>query len=546
MGGRARGDRSPVVSKPALCYPRDMLTVGLLWLGIPLGVLLAQLPETPEALELEATLHVLSRSDAPVRGDPALAKAARSLARQALAEPSAPLDLLAIAESISDAGGYDATASPLVVRGTPTDEARRALLQRARFDLQAGAFLGVGVALHGDSAAYVLLSAQRRARLEGFPRRVTPSATAPHRLCGSVEEGYADVRLFVTTPAGAVEAVERVEQSGARFCASIAFPRIGRHTVEVVARGAGGPEVVALFFVDAGAGQFGAQRARRPREPSSPGEARDVLVARINQLRKAHGLGALQPAGPLTEAAQQYALDLAERASVAHVSPRGEDVKTRLRRKGYSFELVGENLAFASGPLAAHFAIEYSPGHRGQLLEPRYTALGVGVAFREVGGRREAFVVEVFARPPRDLRVSWRAMGGNEELYTNARLPEERRPEDPLEALRASVDVARQRAGASALTWDPALDALAAHVLSLEEPRAPDGALLRSLDVYVQQVGYASVRFEVVSAVGPEPSWTRAVEPVSSVRAPSITFAGGAVHERPDGGMRGVLVFAQR
>jgi uncharacterized protein YkwD len=71
-----------------------------------------------------------------------------------------------------------------------------------------------------------------------------------------------------------------------------------------------------------------------------------------------------------------------------HVSPGGSTLLGRVRSAGYrtgrSGWMVGENLAWGSGPLAtpraAVRAWMRSSGHRHNVLNPRFTEVGIGIA----------------------------------------------------------------------------------------------------------------------------------------------------------------------
>lgn len=69
----------------------------------------------------------------------------------------------------------------------------------------------------------------------------------------------------------------------------------------------------------------------------------------------------------------------------SHTSPSGETLGQRLKRNGYSFSFVGENLARVTNvgdPAGfAHSLLMQNPAHRGNILSTRFTRLGVGVAF---------------------------------------------------------------------------------------------------------------------------------------------------------------------
>jgi hypothetical protein len=53
----------------------------------------------------------------------------------------------------------------------------------------------------------------------------------------------------------------------------------------------------------------------------------------------------------------------------------------------------------AAGPLAAHAAIEESPGHRKNLLDPTFERVGFGLARQSRDGGSELLLVELLASP---------------------------------------------------------------------------------------------------------------------------------------------------
>jgi uncharacterized protein YkwD len=132
-------------------------------------------------------------------------------------------------------------------------------------------------------------------------------------------------------------------------------------------------------------------------EPRTLPEARRVLLAQINSLRRAHSAEPLRANAQLEDVAQRYAERMAREGFFAHVAPDGSTLRQRMDEAGSEYRTYGENLGLAGGPVAAHFGIEHSPGHRKNLLGPHYTAAGIGVAFQEVDGRPQAIVVELFA-----------------------------------------------------------------------------------------------------------------------------------------------------
>lgn len=254
---------------------------------------------------------------------------------------------------------------------------------------------GVGYVQKADRSAICVLLAERRAELEKFPRQL-PSHPQPQRLCATLHDSYQSADLFVTRPDGVVDKRPTAHVGGGqRVCAEVSFQGDGRYTLELLARGDLGPQVVVLFFVQVG-NTINLDTSSIDEEPKDPAVAKTKVADAINHLRQGSGFSTLKRDAELDAVAQPYAQRMATENFFAHVAPDGQDLKARLRGAGYHFASAGENLGLASGPLAAHFSIEHSPGHRKNLLEPGYTRLGLGVAKNAQG---QAIVVEVLATP---------------------------------------------------------------------------------------------------------------------------------------------------
>lgn len=381
--------------------------------------------------------------------DEVLTRAAQALAREALEKTAdEAADLLAISQVVSDAGGFDPTPRAVVVRATPVGYALEAFTRRTDFNEEPASHVGVGAIQVGERAVIVALLSQRKAKLDKFPRQLRRPGES-HTLCGEFTDALGTPELYVTRPSGAVDRLPARSAGGARFCGRIPFPQPGRHTVEVIGRGARGPEVAAIFFVDAGVTASNAQRLRIP-EPSTLEEARAVLLVRINGLRKAHGAPPVILDAKLSEVAQAHSDRMAREHFFAHVSPTGDDLRARLTKAKYAYSRAGENLGLAAGPVAAHFAIEHSPGHRRNLLDGEYTALGLGIAWEQVNGRRQALLTEVLARPTQPVA-------------------------DPLAAAYRTLSQHRAQKKLPPLVRSPVLEAIATEharrALSLDQPK---------------------------------------------------------------------------
>jgi uncharacterized protein YkwD len=109
------------------------------------------------------------------------------------------------------------------------------------------------------------------------------------------------------------------------------------------------------------------------------------LLARHNGERAAAGLPPLQVSGTLTDVARRRAQDMAANNYFSHYSPSGETAFTILGRMGYNYGTGGENIARNNYPDAqsvstAMSGFMQSPGHRANVLEPKFRVVGIGMA----------------------------------------------------------------------------------------------------------------------------------------------------------------------
>jgi uncharacterized protein YkwD len=373
-------------------------------IALVLGVLLAATPpESPPSLtpqEQRSARHVLLEFErvgrrAP-RLDAALTQAARQLAQGALDKGvSGAVELVSVIEAVSRAGGSDPSPRSYVIRAETDELAVQTLLARKDLGQEPTSHLGVGMASQGRNSALVVLLAERKGSFRPFPRAFAGPGSG-QTLCGQLEEPLRSGELYVTQPDGRVEHPPVFTTREGDVCARLRFAVVGRYTLELVGKGARGPEVAALFVVDVGTPQR--QDAREALvEPTTVAEARTAVLARINALRLAHQLPQLYTDPALTRVAQAYGERMAREGFFSHVAPDGLDLRGRLSAAGIRYRSSGENLGLASGPLAAHQGIELSPGHRGNLLNAQFTLAGLGVAFQSVDGRPQVVLVEVFA-----------------------------------------------------------------------------------------------------------------------------------------------------
>jgi len=127
-----------------------------------------------------------------------------------------------------------------------------------------------------------------------------------------------------------------------------------------------------------------------PLEPEPGVQAWGEMLAAVNAVRAEGatcGGERLAPAEPLIwdsrleAAAVEHSADMAENAYFDHRGTDGADTGERVRRAGYDWWAVGENIARHQrtvGEVIADWVA--SPGHCRQLMDPRFQELGAAEA----------------------------------------------------------------------------------------------------------------------------------------------------------------------
>jgi uncharacterized protein YkwD len=122
-------------------------------------------------------------------------------------------------------------------------------------------------------------------------------------------------------------------------------------------------------------------------------EAEKEIFQLVNEERKKIGVKELIWNEKVAEVARNHAFDMWQRKYFGHFSPEGGDVGDRLNKAKIKYSLVGENLALAPTVKTAHLGLMNSEGHRENILEPRFSKIGIGVVDNGVYGK---MFVEVF------------------------------------------------------------------------------------------------------------------------------------------------------
>lgn len=136
------------------------------------------------------------------------------------------------------------------------------------------------------------------------------------------------------------------------------------------------------------------------RSPNVAAVVSAILVDLANGDRAASSIGTLTVNPVLVAAAQAKANDMATYGYFAHISPQGVNPWHWFEQAGYKFIYAGENLAVDfSDSGDVNTAWMNSPTHRENLLNPKYTEIGIATAQGMYKGRLTTFVVQEFGTP---------------------------------------------------------------------------------------------------------------------------------------------------
>jgi hypothetical protein len=165
------------------------------------------------------------------------------------------------------------------------------------------------------------------------------------------------------------------------------------------------------------------------------------LLHRVNDARVQVGAPPLSTTSELIVAARQHAREMLLHEKISHQFPGEADLKQRLAEWNMHFDQAGENVAVDFSAEDAQDSLMGSPGHRANLLNPAFNAVGIGIA-RE--GNR-LYVVQDFVHalpkvegPQAEEEIAERV----NHLRQQTRLPQLQRQPKP-ELRQTACDMAR-------------------------------------------------------------------------------------------------------
>jgi hypothetical protein len=131
------------------------------------------------------------------------------------------------------------------------------------------------------------------------------------------------------------------------------------------------------------------------------------IIEQTNQQREKNGLSPLSISSELSQAALSKGQHMMSNQYWSHVAPDGTEPWIFISQSGYSYKVAGENLArdfdITSRMISAWMA---STSHRSNILNSRYTDIGVAVIDGSLQGVETTLVVQMFGHPSSNANKS--------------------------------------------------------------------------------------------------------------------------------------------
>lgn len=135
---------------------------------------------------------------------------------------------------------------------------------------------------------------------------------------------------------------------------------------------------------------------------SESAAAEQELFRLINREREQNGLAALQWNEWLALAARKHAQEMARHGQLSHQFPGEPALRDRIAATRLRFDAAAENVAYGPTPAEINDEWMHSAGHRANILDGQYNAIGIAVARRG----DELYAVTDFAHSVANLSAS--------------------------------------------------------------------------------------------------------------------------------------------
>ena len=363
--------------------------------------------------------------------------------------------------------------------------------------------LGVAVIPTGGALQGAVAVGAQHLALDPLPRHVGVNETLAFK--GKIAGEYRESRWVWTLPDGST----RPLVTSADGVVSFTTDPLGQgvHRFEAFGVGPSGLEVLANFPVSVGSARIVAERA----EPTVAGaDPVPALVQLINQARARAGAKPLIQTVALDRIAIAHSTDMVDSHFTGHRSPVTGELEDRLGSSRVRLLLAGENVARAASASVAHRMLMNSPGHRQNILNPRFTHVGIGV------------VVKLDERPP-SMSIT-QVFGSFPEPLTD--------PAGFATNLFEQLNRARSQGNLAPVSRKRALDAAAAKIAA--RVAADPTIKAEEVDRLARTSDFSRIAAEEVGLLALFPAVPEEIAPVQHLLDPSLRSVGiGVVQAEP-------------
>nr|MBC7613954.1 CvpA family protein [Pseudopedobacter sp.] len=113
--------------------------------------------------------------------------------------------------------------------------------------------------------------------------------------------------------------------------------------------------------------------------PISNEQMENHLLVLVNEERKKAGLNLLEKDLAIRTVARLHSKDMFQKGYFSHINLDNQSPFDRMRAHGIIYRAAGENLALAQTVEIAHLGLMNSPGHRANILNPKFNRIGIGI-----------------------------------------------------------------------------------------------------------------------------------------------------------------------
>jgi uncharacterized protein YkwD len=110
------------------------------------------------------------------------------------------------------------------------------------------------------------------------------------------------------------------------------------------------------------------------------------LYVLVNEERKKAGIPLLQRDTALRNVAREHSDDMFKKGYFSHINLENQSPFDRIRKHHINYLTAGENLALAQTVEIAHTGLMNSPGHRKNILNPKFRKIGIGILDGGING----------------------------------------------------------------------------------------------------------------------------------------------------------------